>query len=99
MSFTWGRRMKLAIPVNRAAFMASTGRYLGTAQLTLDGLEAFLVDDADDLVAERRELGAADHRERPRPRQIHPQRGADSARPVGHDVDHVPEEDRLFDVV
>src|SRR6267143_4946605 len=88
---TWGRRMKLAMPVKRGAFIASTGRYLGTGQLRLDRLHALFVDDADHLVAQLGELRATHHVERPRPGQIDGQGGADAAGTVGHDVDHVAE--------
>src|ERR1700694_5113371 len=114
ISLTWGRRMKLAIPVKRGAFIASTGRYRlpppplagegrgggsGTSQLRLDRLHALLVDDAHHLIAQLGEPRAAHHVEGPRPRQVDGQGGADAAGTIGHDVDHVAEEDRLVDVV
>src|ERR1700730_10095448 len=114
ISLTWGRRMKLPMPVNRAAFIASTGRYLflppprpgegrgggsGTSKLRLDRLHAFFVDHADDLVAQLGEVRATHHVECPRPWQVDSQRRADAAGTVRHDVDHVAQEDRLVDVV
>src|SRR5439155_25740314 len=91
--------MKLPIPVKRGAFIASTGRYLGTSELALDRLHALLVDHAYDLVAQLGEPRAAHHVEGPRPGQIDRQRDADTAGTVRHDVDHVAQEDRLLDVM
>src|SRR6266853_6476542 len=103
-SLTCGNRMKLATPVKRGAFIASTGRYRfpppplagegrgggsGTGKLRLDRLHALLVDDADHLVAQLGKARAAHHIDVPRPRQIHAQRGTDAPRPVCHDVNHV----------
>src|SRR6266849_9893993 len=99
MSLTWGSRMKLPTPVKRGATIASTGRYLGTSQLRFDRLHALFVDDADHLAAQLAKSRARYHLEIPWPRQIDAQRGANSPRPVGHDVDHVAEEERLIDVV
>src|SRR6267378_5007751 len=99
MSFTWGRRMKLPTPVKRGATMASTGRYLGTSQLRFDRLHALLVNDADHLVAQLGEPRAGHHLEVAWPRQVDVQRGADATGPVGHDVNHVAQEERLIDVV
>src|SRR5467141_1198332 len=99
MLLTWGRRMKLPTPVNRGATMASTGRYLGTSQLRFDRLHALLVDDADHLVAQLGKPRAGHHLEVARSRQIDIQCGADATGPVGHDVDHIAEEERLIDVV
>src|SRR6267143_260619 len=98
MSLTWGRRMKLPIPVKRGATIASIGRYLGTSQLRFDRLHALFVNDADHLVAQLSEPRAGHHLEVAWPRQVHVQRGADAAGPVGHDVDHVAEQERLIDV-
>src|SRR5260370_14599759 len=86
---TCGRRMKLAIPVKRAAFIASTGRYLGTSELGLNRLHALFVDDADHLVAQLGEAGATHHVEGPWPRQIDVEGGADAPVPVRHAVDDV----------
>src|SRR2546421_8853348 len=99
MSFTWDGRMKLPTPVKRGATIASTGRYLGTSQLRLDRLHALLVNDADHLVAQLGEPRAGHHLEVAWPRQVDIQCGADATGPVGHDVDHVAEEDCLIDVV
>src|SRR5207245_10068372 len=99
MSLIWGRRMKLPTPVKRGATIASTGRYLGTSQLRFDRLHAFFVDDANHLAAQLGKSRAGHHLEIPRPWQVDVQRGADAAGPVGHDVDHVAEEDRLVDVM
>src|SRR6266852_4263643 len=99
ISLTCGRRMKLAIPVNRAAFIASTGRYLGTSELRLYRLHALFVDDADHLVAQLGEPRTTHHVEGPWPRQIDVEGGADAAGAVRHDVDHVAQEDRLVDVM
>src|ERR1700694_5363251 len=99
ISLTWGRRMKLPMPVKRGATMASSGRYLGTCELRFDSLHALFVDDADHLVAQLREPRAGHHVENPRPRQIDVQGGADAAGPVGHDVNHVAQEDCFIDVM
>src|ERR1700682_2129395 len=99
MSLTWGRRMKLPTPAKRGATIASSGRYLGTSQLRVDRLHALFVDDANDLAAQLGKSRASHHLETPRPRQVDVQRGADAPGPVGHDVDHVAEEERLIDVV
>src|SRR2546421_8530191 len=99
MSVTWGRRMKLPMPVNRGAFMASTGRYLGTRQLGLDRLHALLVDDAHHLVAQGGKFRRLQCLEGARPRDLHAERRADPARPAGHDVDDVTQEDGLVDIV
>src|SRR5260370_24409573 len=99
ISFTCGRRMKLAIPVKRAAFIASTGRYLGTSELRLNRLHALFVDDADHLVAQVGEPLPTHHVEGPWPRQIDVEGGADAPGPVRHDVDDVAQEDRLVDVM
>src|SRR5438309_11432746 len=98
-SVTWGRRMKLPTPVKRGATIASTGRYLGTSQLRLDRLHALLVNDADHLVAQLGEPRAGHHLEVAWPRQVDIQCGADAAGPVGHDVDHIAEEESLIDIV
>src|SRR5712691_10288909 len=79
MLLTCGNRMKLAIPVKRAAFIASTGRYPGTSQLRLNRLHALFVDDADHLVAQLGEARAAHHVESPWPRQIDIEGRADAA--------------------
>src|SRR5919201_1517974 len=99
MSFTCGSRMKLPIPVKRGAFMASTGRYLGTGEFGLDSLHALFVDDADHLVAEIAEGGCLQGVKAARPRYVNRHRGADATRPARHHVNHVAEEDRLLDVV
>src|SRR5437870_12591528 len=99
MSLTWGSRMKLPTPVKRGATIASTGRYLGTSELRFDRLHAFFVDDANHLAAQLGKSRAGHHLEIPRPWQVDVQCGTDAARPVGHDVDHVAEEDRFVDVV
>src|SRR4030081_563567 len=96
---TCGSRMKLAMPVKRGAFTATTGRYLGTSELRLNRLHALFVDDADHLIAQLGEAGAAHHVEGSRSRQIDVEGGADPAGAVRHDVDHVAQEDRLIDVV
>src|SRR5260370_31726754 len=95
MLLTCGNRMKLAIPVKRAAFIASTGRYLGTSELRLNRLHALFVDDADHLVAQVGEPLPTHHVEGPCPRQIDVQGGADAPGPVRHDVDDVAQDDRL----
>src|SRR3989442_8709430 len=114
MSLTWGKRMKLPIPVKRGAFIASRGRYpflplplagegrgggLGTSELALDRLHALFVDDTDHLVAQLGEPRATRHVEGPRPWQVDRQRRADTAGTVRHDVNHVAQEDRLVDVM
>src|SRR5258708_891744 len=114
MSLTWGKRMKLPTPVKRGATIASTGRYRfpppplagegrgggsGTGTLRFDCLHALFVDDADHLAAQLGKPRAGRHLEAPGPRQIDVQRGADPSGAVGHDVDHIAEEDRLIDVV
>src|SRR5260370_3022370 len=99
ISFPCGRRMKLAIPVKRAAFIASTGRYLGTSELRLNRLHALFVDDADHLVAQLGEAGAAHHVEGPRPRQIDGEGCADAAGAGRHAVDHVAQANRLIYVI
>src|SRR5713101_9259398 len=99
MSLTCGRRMKLAIPVKRGAFMPSTGRYLGTSELRLDGLHALFVNHADDLATQLGEPRAPDHVEGPRPWQVDGQGRANAAGAVRHDVNHVAQEDRLIDVM
>src|SRR5260370_34093341 len=82
MLLTCGNRMKLAIPVKRAAFIASTGRYLGTSELRLNRLHALFVDDAAHLVAQLGEPLPAHHVEGPRPRQSDVEGGAAAAGPV-----------------
>src|SRR5437762_616216 len=114
ISLTWGRRMKLPIPVKRAAFMASTGRYRflppppagegrgggsGTSKLAFDRLHALFVDDAHHLVAQLGEPRARHHVKAARARQIDGQGRANPPGAVRHDVDHVAQEERLVDVV
>src|SRR5437763_15526393 len=99
ISLTWGRRMKLPMPVKRGAFMASTGLYLGTRQLGFDRLHALLVDDAHHLVAQLVEVHGLQRIEAAGARDIHGERGPDPARPGRHHIDHIAEEDRLVDIV
>src|SRR5438445_12903065 len=99
ISPTCGSRMKLPMPVKRGAFIASTGRYLGTRELRLDRLHALFVDHADHLVAQLGEPWARHHVEAAGAWQIDRQRRADAARAVRHDIDHVAQKDRLVDVM
>ena len=57
------------------------------------------MDDAHHLVAQLGESRTGESVEGARPRDVDHESGPDPARPAGHHVDDVPEEDRLFDVV
>src|SRR5881392_3845455 len=99
ISLTWGRRMKLPMPVKRGAFMASTGRYLGTSQFRFDRFHALLVDDANHLVSKVAEFRRLQGIESAGTSDVNPQRGAHPSRPGRHDVDDIAEEDGLVDVM
>src|SRR2546421_10392143 len=89
ISPTCGSRMKLPMPVKRGAFIASTGRYLGTREPRLDRLHALFVDDADHLVAQLSEPGARHHVEAAGSCHIDRHRRAGARRAGPHEIGHV----------
>src|SRR2546429_9762169 len=107
MSTTLGSRMKVPIPVNLGARMASTGRWrgaagrrlLGTGELGLHRFQALFVNRAHDLVTQLDESGAAQRLERSRPWDVDRKSGPNPSWSAGHHIDDIAQEDRLVDVV